>query len=283
MRFKSLPLITCMLCMLFVTLAPLKSANANIIRNYFYDISFVRNIEGKDGDFSIRLSSPESMTGCYAVEPVTYEVMDVGNLLYVKLQQGAEIYMQGKPSYGHGECKINSGNFHMDIPFNASTLIEKSTKKIHIQVVNVGTIFEIDIQPDDSKLTLHSKFKASINIPDFQKETQYHYWYYPENTVILKTHELDKDVKNIEKLKTFAQSRGLTPMHEALDGFPVPGSDNTALFYVDDKNTLKDIIDEKRPVVIGNISQAEEYIGAQGPYERQIKASIFARTLRMHD
>jgi len=203
-------------------------------------------------------------------------------VIYVKLEEG-EINMNKKPSYGHFECQMTSGAAYTDIPFNKNDLIDNGVNKIEIKSKNAGKLFDIKIIPSDSKITLETELKTPVRVTEDEKKKKLHYWFYPKNTVVLSVHGMQRDPDSMAKLKTFALGRGLIPLHDTLDGFPMPKPDAKELFYIDNANLLKNVQDSEKPIVIGNISKTEQFEGPQGAYEKAKQVSVFARALSIND
>ena len=282
MRLKSLLALTGLACFTLTGISPSHATEANLMPNYFYKIDVVRTDTAKNEDFKIRLTSPSAVTGCYEAKPATYEIVDAGAVLYVKLEE-SNLALNTKPSYGHFECSLNTGSAYTDIAFNTNQLTQNNTYKIEIKSDTVGKLFDVKVEPGDDKLTLHTELKTPVRLPASEMKKTHNFWYYPDNSVVLSTPGLGTNTDEMEKLKAFALGRGLTPMHETLDGFPAPLSNDKELFYVDHKKLFQDNLKSDKPTIVGSISTTEQAFGPQGAYDKPKKVSVFARAIGVND
>jgi len=233
MRFKSpLPLAAIALLTSFMpSNAIAQDGGVSLMPNYIYDISVQRTPQIEEEIFSIRLSSAASVSGCFKSKPADIEKIDAGAVIYVELKEG-NIHLDKKPSYGQFECEMQSGGAHTDIPFDGDMLVKNGVNKIEIKNEDIGKLFDIEIESNNDKLILKSELKTGVRIPEEDKKKEMHYWFYPENTLVLYTPNLAREPDSLKQLQSFAISRGLTPMHEILESFPMPEAGAKQLYFV---------------------------------------------------
>ena len=168
------------------------------------------------------------------------------------------------------------------MPFNRKTLEENGTKKIEFKDKKIGKLFEVELDHQKDRLVLEANINTAKKNNDEEKE-KFSLWNYPENTVVAFINTLGNDYESIEKLKTFALSRGLTPMYEVLEGFPTPKKYQRELYYTDNGNLFKKERETNKPFIIGHITKDEEYFGPNGTYNKPKQVSVFARALNEND
>ncbi|NCT40374.1 MAG: hypothetical protein GW778_01765 [Alphaproteobacteria bacterium] len=260
----------------FAALNRAQAEGVKMMPNYYYDINVVRPTDtanAKDGDFSIRLTSPGAMTGCYKINPANIEIVDAGAVIFVKLEEG-DVELEKTTNYGQFGCEMTSGSQYIDIPFNKDKLAQNNTDKITISSKTIGKLFDIKVETSEHKVTLETELKTGVRLPDSKKKKIIDHWFYPDNTIIVFANNMDKNPDILKQVKVVAGNRGLTPMNIELKGFE-PSDEK--LFFIDTKNIFSDAFDEKSTISIGHVTTSEEYHGANGPYIKKSKQAVFAR------
>ena len=250
-----------------------------LMPNYYYDISVIRPETPDDGDFTIRLTSPAAMTGCFKANAANVEMIDAGAVVFVKLEEG-DIEIDRKTTYDQFGCDMSSGAQYTDLTFNKNTLEQNGTNKIAISSKSIGKLFDIDVVTYDNKIILDSELKTGVRLPQHEKEKTITHWFYPVNTVLVFANSLNKNPEMKKQINAVAASRGLTPLDMMLDGFKSP---DKYLYFVDTKNVLGDTLNNKDTIVIGNITTSETYQGANGPYQKRAKQAVFVRRPTIKD
>ena len=273
MRFLAVFILT--LCAVQITFAS-KTVHAQGLKmmpNYYYEIDILRPVNGSPGDFIIRLDSPAAMTGCFSTNPADIEMIDAGAVMFVKLEEG-DIEINKPTNYNQFGCEMNSGTQHIDLKLNKNDLEQSGTNKIAISNKNVGKLFDIELDIQDNKIIFDSELKSGARVSREKAEQTFTHWFYPVNTILVFANGMQKDPEIRKQAKIAAASRGFTELDIMLKGFESP---DDYLYFVDTKNILGDTLDDRTPIVIGTITTSETYQGADGPYEKRSKQSVFAR------
>ncbi|MFK7838811.1 MAG: hypothetical protein AB8B83_00635 [Bdellovibrionales bacterium] len=279
MRLKALFILT--FCMAF-NLSQTSVSNAqkvNIMPNYLYELETIRPENDENGDFTIRLLSPGSVTGCYKINPAEIEIVDAGAAIYVKIEEGS-IELQTEATYDQFGCQITSGQQFIDINFNKNDLADNKTGKIIITSKSIGKLFDIEVETDDHSVTLHSELKTGVRAPSDVIKRSIRHWFFPENTIILSANGMTTDPETAKKVKDLAEEQELKPMKTMFDDFKSP---KDGLFYIDSENKFSEDLKENLTVPVGSISFDEQYFGANGPYTKSKKIGVFARKVGIND
>ena len=136
----------------------------SVMPNYYYDLTVTRAPTHADGDFTIRLTSPSSVTGCMEVKAPTISVIDAGAVLYMTLEEGAVETTQGK-RYSQHDCTLNAGPSYAEITLNKNKLQQNGTYKIDLKSKIAGRLFDVQISTDTDSVTLDSTLKMPTNNP----------------------------------------------------------------------------------------------------------------------
>lgn len=252
---------------------------SNIMPNYYYDIRITRAPTHADGDFTIRLTSPSMVTGCVEISAPTIDIIDAGAVLYMTLEEGS-VGTKEKKRYGQFDCDKSAAPSYAEITLNKNTLKENGTYKIDIKSKEAGRLFDIKVETDENSVTLHTELKTPVTPPNVEKKKILKHWFYPDNTIIVFAHGMDRDPDIRRKAANIAASRGLTPLDTFLDGFSSP---TKQLFFVDSKNVLNETLGMDNTVTIGNITASETYMGAGGAYQKEKQQAVFAKRPSIHD
>ena len=245
----------------------------SVMPNYYYDLSITRAPTSADGDFTIRLTSPSSVTGCMEVTAPTIKTIDAGAVLYMTLEEGTVSATQGK-RYGQHDCNLNAGPSYAEVTLNKNKIEKNGTYKIDIKSKSAGRLFDIKLSTDANSVTLDSTLKMPTSNPNHTTHQIMQHWFLPDDTIIVSSQNMkrNKDIKN--KVKDLAQSRGLKPLGSILNGFNNPVD---KLYYVDTQKALNETLKDGNAVPIGEITTADDFRGTNGAYKAQKKQTVFAK------
>jgi len=246
--------------------------------NFHYNISTVRLDNAAPGDFTIRLTSAISVSGCYETTKPKIEMLNAGTIIFVTIEEG-EIKLPESRQYGHHECSKSAAQPAIDLTFNKAQLMSSGTQKIDIKNKSVGKLFDVKLDISDNKATLHTKLEALGGALAETKDAQkvMHHWFYPDNTYIIEFDHIEYTDDLPAKISTLAQSKNLTPLNEVLDGFKQPVANKGQVFVVGNGETFTE------GNILGQITQAEDRLGINGPEMAEREHNVFIRKPGLYD
>ena len=249
---------------------PSKAQQA-LMSNFYYEIAVVRAPAYADGDFTIRLTSPSSVTGCLSIEKPEIEIVDAGAVLYMTLK-GGTVELNRDKRYGQYGCDKNMGPNYAEVTLNKNKLEENGTYKIDLKGEEAGRIYDIKIETDENSVTLTAQM--SVNGTNINEEKIIQHWFLPDNTIILSSNNMTRNAEIKDKVKQVAEKRGFTPLEEIYESFKGP---DDKLYYVDTKNSLKDTLGDTTPAIMGNIGMPEMHQGSKGAFTRKKVQAVYAK------
>lgn len=251
----------------------------SVMPNYYYDLTVTRAATHADGDFTIRLTSPSSVTGCMEVTAPTISVIDAGAVLYMTLEEGSVTTTQGK-RYGQYDCKVSAGPSYAEITLNKNKLKQNGTYKIDIKSKIAGRLFDVQISTDTNSVTLDSTLKMPTQNPSHTKHQIIQHWFLPDDTIIVSSQNMKRNTGIKSKVETLAESRGLKPLSSILSGFNNPAN---KLYFVDTQKALNENLEGGNTITIGDITMSEDFRGSNGTYQTQKKQAVFAKRPSIHE
>lgn len=267
------------------TLPPLatQSHAQSVMPNNYYDLSVVRGDNYEDGDFNIRLTSPTSVSGCVKIEPPRIETIDAGPVLYMTLKEGAVRAQEERRFTQSGGCTMNSGPSFVDIPLNKNTIEENGIKRIDLKSNAAGKLFDIALSTSENKVRIDSQLKAPVTDDRIEKHKIIDHWFYPKNTLVIFTPDMEKSSEKQEQLKEFAMGLGMMPLGSIIPDYTPAQMDVKQLFFVDVKDNLGEDLGPKNTITIGTIKDFETYQGPTGEYQKATNQTVFARRVGKYD
>lgn len=244
----------------------------SVMPNYYYDLTVTRAPTHADGDFTIRLTSPSSVSGCMEVTAPTIDVVDEGAVLYMTLEEGYISTTQGK-RYDQYDCKVNAGPSYAEITLNKNKLAQNGAYKIDLKSKAAGRLFEIKISTDEHSVTLDSTLKMPTQNPSHTKRQTIHHWFLPDNAVIISSQGMKKNAGIKEKVETLAKNRGLKPLTSIIPNFHNPAD---KLYFIDSQKALNENLGADNTITIGNITFSDKY-------KVQKKQAVFAKRPSIHE
>ncbi|MBX2834262.1 MAG: hypothetical protein KTR28_04735 [Micavibrio sp.] len=250
---------------------------------------FVRVPGADPDDLVLRMSLPNTVSGCYETSKPRVEIKYTGKNVRVEFTP-VRINMQDeKREYSLHECDVQSAAPHMDIVLDRRQLIENESKNLAImtQGRKSGAIIKINateervvtVTPIMNMIAAGQDPTNGNNIDIF--------WTYPENTVILYNEDLELNEENITKLANFAMRRGLVPITDYLPDFRIEANNRFDRFYKKGKHKMyfvdktgaytSDLATVDDVESIGKIQTEETHIGADGPYEKTVEIPVFMK------
>lgn len=263
--------------------------SASIFPNYYYAAYFMRSVDGRPGDMVMRITSPGAITGCVEIKQPTYTINYAGNVMNINMKE-AKIGIDKSVRYAHYQCNTKRQMPFIDIPMNRDDLMEKGIQKIVLQTSSIGRFADIKIDVAKEKMDIMTTAPdlRKFGIPFAGQTSGGTFWFYPENTVALYAPGLKIDQRVMDALSNFATSKNMQPLENVLPGYTSKELKERSmyeeeLFFVDSRGVLADSLNSETGKKIGTVTIADQYQGAQGPYERQRNVEVYARLPGKYD
>ena len=138
------------------------------------------------------------------------------------------------------------------------------------------------LRPDPSTTDVTVRFKP-LNVPG--RKAPLVYWFYPIGTVLIWSPDLDAhDKAGIEKVREFAEDKGLVPLEDIIPDFKSPLADDRYQYFVDTEGKLTgDGGKLRNSAVIGQMNVEKKVYGLEKDEIRLDKVPVYAKTPGMYD
>jgi hypothetical protein len=245
-----------------------------------YQVEFVRLDGAEDGDVTLRVVSPGSVTGCIDVTPPKAEIKNTGRSIKIEITDGRLVADTDRTDYSQRGCAIKTGSASVDITLKREDLIANRINKIMMSSKKRGAFLTLDVQTDEEKafFTADLLDLARMGLPYKNGVNKTVYWFYPENTLVLFNSTIKMTDENVRKVIHFAKSKGLTPLPNILPDFRTTKKNKDKLYFVDTDGIFSGQIDVPGTVVsLGQIELEEAFHGPHGIAPKTIKKSVFVK------
>lgn len=250
-------------------------------------ISLVRKPELRDNQFILRITNPYAVNGCVNVSDYAFnaEYRDI----YLDVWLGSsKVDMRDQPQYAHFQCDLRDELPVADVVINREDLLKNQTKTIRLHSGADTTYYSIDLRdnyvrilPEDKGSVLSRRFKPH-QIPG--RKTSLVYWFYPLGTVMLWVPGMDeKDEAGIERLRAFAQDKGLVPMESVFPAFQSPLTNGQYQYFVDTEGRYTGESDIANGRVIGEMTIEKKIYGLEKDEIVLDKVAVYGKTPGMYE
>lgn len=258
-----------------------KTEGTGLLPNFSYNFAMLRKPQASPDDLNLYISSPGTITGCLSKESASIQTVKIGPALQIRIKEGQTDIDRETVRYYHYECKPETGMVEMHLTLSKDRLIKDKITKLTLFSEAVGPFNDIMLDIHSDRIEVSSKLVdlSRFGIPAQTSSQTLTHWLYPENTMILYSSAVDltheKTRSNVLRL---ARRLGLTPLDELIPAFKKEIRHNDKMLVVDTSGRFKDrLTDQRDTFVLGKIRQSETYFGANGPYEKAIEQTIYAR------
>ncbi len=250
-------------------------------------LSLVRKPELTEDQFVLRMTDRHPVSGCVEISNYGFETEYRDIYLDIALH-GMIVDMRNQTLDAHFACDRGNKIPVADIILNRQDLLKNQTQQIRMHNGTDTNYYNITLKdhmvkilPDPADIRIIRRFKPH-NIPS--RKTALVYWFYPLGTVLLWTAEPQYNRETAAKLATFAQTKGLLPLHEIYPDFQSPLIDRRYQYYVDTTGRYADdaaaLADGMK---IGHIVADKTVYGLVRDETVQEEIAVFARTPGMYD
>lgn len=247
----------------------------NLLPNFHYGLLFLREDNEARREFTMRIMSLGAITGCLDMTPPKLIVEGTGPIMWIKLEE-SRIGIDKSSQTCSGENKYA----YADLKLDADKLTEDGTKKIVIKSKVVGRFSDIDLDIQDESVTVTAKMPdlTPLGIPFKGASDVFTYWFYPENTVILYAPSANSEESIPNAITQLAHANKLIPLQSLYKDFIKPRHVSNQYYFIDPAGTLlAQLKTQDDRVSIGAIETPEVFFGPEGPYNKPVKKTVFAK------
>lgn len=256
--------------------------STSILPNFYYYAGFVRKPGASADDLNMVIFSPASITGCLDIENPSIKTVKAGNTMRLKIIDGSIDVDRDTVRYFHYECSPQSGTSQMSMTFSKNQLREDGIEKFVVESEAIGPFSDMLLDIKETHVTIEATVRdlsrMGLPVPVGASAIQT-FWNYPENTMVVFSTSADlNDAETMAQAKSAVRKKGLSLLEDVLPGFRPDAKNANKLYVVDTAGRFAEELAERDAVFeIGSIKEKELYFGANGPYDKSIKKSIFAK------
>ncbi len=246
-----------------------KDDSRSLFPRYSYGVEFFNNPNISESDFTMRLSSFGSVSGCAHMTDASVKQEQLNDKIKLKVKD-SKVKLNDDPRYANHDCDIKHLESYFDVKLNRDKLIKNGIKKIALENEKYGeyTTSEIDVNED------RIEFKVPTSDLGFHLIT---FYFFPKNSVILHAPhaKLGLDVKDV--IREYGEARGLKPIEDRFEKFMMPHAANNYVFFIDPKSVYVRQLDEVgQNVSIGDAVVSRTVYTANGPVEENVSLELMA-------
>ena len=196
----------------------------------YYTVRFLRNPNEGSGKFTMRVTSPGTLSGCLTMSEPEVTVKRSIKKIKIELVDSEIELKDDETHYGNYMCDKETHTAYFEVTLDRDELIENKVESIMIDSEKYGQFTEDKINVTKERIVLRTLYPWGVE--------HITYWFYPENTVILHVPKAKagEDVKPL--IHAFAEQRGLVPMEDILDGFELPYWANAMMYFTDPSGAI---------------------------------------------
>lgn len=164
------------------------------------------------------------------------------------------------PRYGNHDCTKSHNISYVDIDFDRDDLIKKGTNKLELKSVKYGNFGEHELDVNKDRLIFKVKTSEGEYWPTF--------WFFPSNSITLYATGAKQGENVTELIREFGISHGLIPMEDVLDGYNLPHTALSHVFFADPTGKFINRLNEdNQSAFVGKIKPTRTVYGVDGPRE----------------
>lgn len=235
----------------------------------YYLVKFLRNSGTGSNLFTMRLSSPGLVSGCARLTEPEVKIIRNGNRAKLEVTDSEVELKNDVPRYGSHDCQTETNSSYFDVELNRDELIDNNVTSISVKSKLHGQYSSDKIEVTKEKIVMDTTYPWGAE--------RITYWFYPSNTVILMAPaaKQDEDVKDL--IANFAQTKGLIPLENTLNGYELPHSAKNFAYYTDPSGRITRGLNKDEKKVIGSITTYRPILSATGETSQAQNLDIIAR------
>lgn len=233
-------------------------------------------------EFAIRLTSPDTVVGCFAISDLYYAgfFKEIYADIYLN---GYEMDLRGQPNAPHYNCDLGYKNATAWVKMNRNDLIANGIKQYRIWNGPFANYYTIDMAKN--KITLRaSQQMGPVKFTPHSTGTYdpLTFWFYPQNTVLLYAPQARPDDDFEDKIRAFAEEKGMVPLDAVYPEFNSPLATGGFYYYVDRQNVIASTPGIESGLRLGAITIQKTVYGLKGDETAAQEMKIFARSPGMY-
>ena len=254
-----------------------KKPGLNLVNRGVYTVQVLRVPGGKPGDFTIRATNPDTVSGCVTLTNPEVKVKFLMNKVDVSLESDQTFELKDdEPRYGAYSCDIETHSSYFEVTLNRDELIEHNSKSIGLKSKEFGMYSSDKIDVSQEKIELLTQYPWGSELITF--------WFYPANTVILHAPAAKSGQDVGALIDEFAQSKGLVPLSKTLKGHELPYWAVNMKYYTDPNGgILNQLSTPGENLKIGEVTAHRTVYGSEGAGDQAYPLDILARTPGVSD
>lgn len=249
-------------------------------------ISLVRMDGLEPGQFVLRLTAGDAVSGCARLSNPAYEVKFQDIYMDVRVDEYI-VDMRNQTGAPHYGCNQGVQVPTVEIPLSRDDLRSRNIQRIRFN--NGPFIDYYDIRLDDHRIQLLPSESERPGMARYRPQKIANvrnpliHWFYPANTVILYVPGAAGQTPGLRtNLDAMARGMGLEPLENQMPAFKSPLIQSNYYYYVDTKGRLN------RPglsegISIGNVNVTQAVYGMKGDEAITNDLQVFARRPGMYE
>lgn len=256
------------------------------VRGYY--LQFVRDMDAPQTKATLRFIAPEYVSGCITKEQDSVETKESKEKLESDFKNGKFNHDRTKDRYTAYDCPIKSYHIIHDIPIDILAMHNNKISSIKLKSKYSGVTANLTVYFDAHKIVIAQKYDHAQNKKD-EKDKGYKeiekdyelkvtYWVYPPKTYVLYAPSSKLGQQVIPAIREFAESKGLVPLEEMMQGFHLSKNETDYYYFFDRGGSLTGkVTSYEEGVNIGKINVPKTVYTANGPVQEPHYIDIYAK------
>ena len=235
------------------------------------EVSLVHYHYMEPDQFGIMLKVPNTVSGCFEISPMEYEVKFV-NEIYMDVEIKAFRRKPIKTKNVAYDCNQGTQVISGLIVLSATDLQKRGVKEIRFSNGNLRDVYKIVYNEDSLQLFPESMvaFKAKLVGPEKDKIVHY----FSGKTLVALHVPMAIESDNVaQRVRDLAYKNALTPVFEQ-EGLDTSGADNV-FYFMDPHGRALDLLNDDGYAEFGIVQVVRPYTGPQGKTGVAVPLQVF--------
>lgn len=261
--------------------------STHLFPRHYYTLRFMSDPRQSESEFTMRLQAYGVVSGCAEMEKGRvekelrkryaeaikngYQISYLGKRIRIEiLDNDVKVNKKKHPDrYSPHDCNIKHLISYTDVKLDRDKLLKQKAEKIQFESVKYGDFGEYDIDVNEDRFILKVNTGGS--------EVWYHFWFFPSNSIVLKATAAKQGENVTELIREFGISHGLIPMEDVLDGYKLPHTAMSHVFFTDPTGKfINRLNNENQNAFVGKIKPTRTVYGVDGPREEAYGIDLHA-------